>query len=41
MLWVFPVLGKARTGELIRRLLDLDSVADVADLNPLLHGADN
>jgi 2-methylcitrate dehydratase PrpD len=33
-----PVLGKARTGELIRRLLDLDSVADVAELNPLLHG---
>ena len=33
-----PALGKARTRELINRLLDLDSVADVADLGPLLHG---
>lgn len=33
-----PVLGRIRTKELIGRLLDLDSVADVADLVPLLHG---
>jgi hypothetical protein len=33
-----PVLGKPRTTELISRLLDLDSVADVAELIPLLHG---
>jgi 2-methylcitrate dehydratase PrpD len=33
-----PALGKTRTRELISRLLDLDSVADVAELDPLLHG---
>jgi 2-methylcitrate dehydratase PrpD len=33
-----PALGKTRTRELINRLLDLDSVADVAELEPLMHG---
>jgi len=36
---IAPVLGGATTGKLIERILDLDRVANVRDLRPLLQKA--